>query len=296
MSKPKKKARYSRFITVAGFLGPFLVLLVVFRLIPIAEVVLTSLQQFNLLRPDDRTFIGADNFVRLASDYRFLKSMRVSATFVIGMLVLQIPLALALAMALRGSQRGIRRIRTIVFSPVTMSIVVVTAIWRLLLDPANGIFNGVLERLGFEGLDFITSTSQALPSLMLMIIWYQIGFTMILFVAGLQAIPTVYAEAAAVDGAGPWQRFRFVTLPLLSRTTVFVVVIITIFSFQQFAPAYVMTRGGPSDSTLFVVYYLYQQAFSFLDPGYASAIAVVFLATVLVVSLLQRRLLSRTDA
>jgi len=174
--------------------------------------------------------------------------------------------------------------------------VVVTAIWRLLLDPANGIFNGVLERLGFEGLDFITSTSQALPSLMLMIIWYQIGFTMILFVAGLQAIPTVYAEAAAVDGAGPWQRFRFVTLPLLSRTTVFVVVIITIFSFQQFAPAYVMTRGGPSDSTLFVVYYLYQQAFSFLDPGYASAIAVVFLATVLVVALLQRRLLSRADA
>ena len=237
-----------------------------------------------------------DNFVRLASDYRFLKSMRVSATFVVGMIVLQIPLALALALALRGSQRGIRRIRTIVFSPVTMSIVVVTAIWRLLLDPANGIFNGVLERFGFEGLDFITSTSQALPSLMLMIIWYQIGFTMILFVAGLQSIPTVYSEAAAVDGAGPWQRFRYVTLPLLSRTTVFVVVIITIFSFQQFAPAYVMTRGGPSDSTLFVVYYLYQQAFSFLDPGYASAIAVVFLATVLVVALLQRRVLSRGEA
>ena len=168
MSKVRTKARYSRFTTVAGFLGPFLVLLVVFRLVPIAEVVLTSLQQFNLLRPDERLFIGADNFVRLASDHRFLKSMQVSATFVVGMIVLQIPLALPVA--LRGSQGGIRRIRTIVFSPVTMSIVVVTAIWRLLLDPANGIFNGVLERLGFDGLDFITSTSQALPSLMLMII------------------------------------------------------------------------------------------------------------------------------
>ena len=296
MSKAKTKARYSRFTTVAGFLGPFMVLLVVFRLVPIAEVALTSLQQFNLLRPNERLFIGVDNFVRLASDHRFLKSMQVSVTFVVGMIVLQIPLALALALALRGSQRGIRRIRTIVFSPVTMSVVVVTAIWRLLLDPANGIFNGLLNRFGFDGLDFITSTSQALPSLMLMIIWYQVGFTMILFVAGLQAIPTVYSEAAAVDGAGPWQRFRYVTLPLLSRTTVFVVVIITIFSFQQFAPAYIMTRGGPSDSTLFVVYYLYQQVFSFLDPGYASAIAVVFLATVLVVSVLQRRVLSRGEA
>src|SRR5262249_1019192 len=140
----------------------------------------------------------------------------------------------------------------------------------------------------------LANPGQALPAVTLVTIWKEVGFTTIIFLAGLQSIPAEFYEAARTDGAGPWAIFRWITLPLLRRTTVFVIVITTVFSFQVYTPVYMMTKGGPLDSTKVVVYYIWEQAFAFLEAGYASALSMILLAIVLVVALAQLRV-TRSD-
>ncbi len=275
--------------TALGFLAPFLILLAVFQYVPILDMLINSLFRFNLLSPDRREFVGPDNYTRLLHDSGFAGSIRVSLSFLVATLAIQLPLGLALALALNRARRGVGLLRTAFFAPVVASTVVTAAIWRLLLDPANGLLNGVLGVFGLPPQGFITSQSQALPSIVVMQVWQQLGLTMVIFLGGLQFIPQDIYDAAAVDGTGPWQRFRYITWPLLRRTTAVVAVITSITALQTFAPAFVLTQGGPNGSTSFLVYRIYRQAFSLLDPAYASAMSLMLLALVVLISLLQMR-------
>jgi multiple sugar transport system permease protein len=275
--------------TALGFLAPFLTLLIVFQYIPIFDLIVSSLFRYNLFTPDRREFVGLGNYARLINDSGFAGSMRVTISFLAAMLIIQVPLGLGLAVALNRARRGIGLLRAAFFAPVVASTVVTAAIWRLLLDPSNGLLNGVLGVFGLPPQGFITSQSEALPSIVMMQVWQQVGLTMVIFLGGLQFIPQDLYDAAAVDGTGPWQRFRYLTWPLLRRTTVVVAVITSITALQTFAPAFVLTQGGPNGSTSFLVYRIYRQAFSLLDPAYASAMSLALLALVVLISLLQMR-------
>lgn len=175
------------------------------------------------------------------------------------------------------------------------SAVVVATMWTFLLEPNNGLINSALSAVGLPRAAFLTSRSQALPAVVLMMLWQQTGFATVLFLSGLQGIPRDLEDAASVDGATTLQRLLYVILPLLARTTVFVVVIMTVFSLQAFAPPLIMTGGGPEGTTNFVAYDIYQLAFSLQQPGLASAVSVVFMVIVLSISLLQMRLLRALD-
>ena len=170
-----------------------------------------------------------------------------------------------------------------------VSLVVASVIWSFMLEDPAGVINSVIGWLGIPPQPWLGSTRLALTSVILVTLWQSVGYSMIIFLAGLQDIPAVYYEAARMDGAGAWQRFRSITLPLLNRTSVFVLLISFIGAFQLFDPIFVMTKGGPADATTTAVYYIYQQAFQFLQLGYASALSVALFAIILVFSLLQLR-------
>jgi ABC-type sugar transport system permease subunit len=273
------------------FIGPFLALLALFQYWPLIRMVGDSLFNYQLLNPDDREFVGLDNYVAVLTDPDIRQSFVVTFVFAAGVAALIIPCAFLLAVYLNGKLPARALVRTIIFLPVVTSSVVVATMWSFLLDPTNGLVNGALVALGLGRFEFLTSTTQALPTLICVTLWQQMGFATVLFLSGLQGIPKELEDAAKVDGATGPQRVRLVVIPLLSRTTVFVVVIITVFSLQAFAPALIMTGGGPQGMTNFVVYNLYETAFSLQEPGLASAMSAVLLMIVLLISLAQMRLL-----
>ncbi|GAA1922293.1 sugar ABC transporter permease [Microbacterium aoyamense] len=273
------------------FLTPFAILLIVFQYLAFALMVRNSLFDYSLLNPANEEFIGLGNFVRLLGDSRAHQSILVTLLFAAGLVILQIPCGLALAMLLNRKRRGVSLIRAVVFLPVVVSMVVVSTMWLFIYSPENGLANSFLEAIGIPAQPFITSASQALPSLIFMSLWQQVGFSMILFLAGLQSIPTELEEAAVMDGANAWQRFWHIILPLLNRTLVMVVVVSTTFALQAFAQAQVMTSGGPEGSTNFLLYNIYTFGFTHQQPGYASAMSIVLIVIVLIVSAVQMRAL-----
>jgi fructooligosaccharide transport system permease protein len=185
-------------------------------------------------------------------------------------------------------------VRSAIFTPFVVSIVVISIVWAMMYHSQLGLINSLLSIIGIPRQAFLSDATRALPAVAIMMIWKEIGFSMILLMAGLKNIPTDYREAAIVDGATSWQIFWNITLPLLKRVLMFVVVTQTVFSFQVFVPVLTMTRGGPQDWTKVIVYYIYQYGFLFQDMGYASAMSVVTLALLLIVSGIQMRLL-RSD-
>jgi ABC-type sugar transport system permease subunit len=276
---------------VTSFVAPFLVMLAVFQYWPVFAMVRDSLYDFQLLNPAQRSFIGLANYIDLFTDIDRLQAFAVTFGFAAGVVCAVIPVSFLLAVYLNSKLPARALIRTIVFLPVVTSAVVIATMWTFLLEPNNGLVDSVLSAIGLPRLAFLTARPEALPSIVLMMLWQQTGFATVLFLSGLQAIPSELEDAAAVDGASAAQRLRHVTLPLLTRTTVFVVVMMTVFSLQAFAPPLIMTGGGPEGTTNFVAYDIYSLAFSLQQPGLASAVSVVFMLVVLAISLLQMRLL-----
>ncbi len=274
---------------VAGamFLFPFLAFLLLFQYLPIAMLARDSVHAFTLFNPADKTFVGIDNYVRLFTDPTVRQSFFVTMVFAVALVSLVIPLALALAVFLNSRLPARDVVRTIVLLPTVTSAVVVATMWTFILHPANGLLNAVLGSVGLGPFDFLTSRAEALPSLVLMMLWQQVGFAAVIFLSGLQNIPEDLIDAARVDGANAFERILFVVLPLLGRTTLVVVVIMTVFSLQTFAPAWLMTGGGPLGSTNFLVHHIYVTSFQFQQPGFASAICVGLIAIALAVSGLQ---------
>jgi multiple sugar transport system permease protein/fructooligosaccharide transport system permease protein len=273
------------------FVLPALLNFVVFRYLPILWAGRASLYQYSLLG-GYRGFIGLDHYVRaVVDDAIFWKSMKATVLYVLGKVPLQVTLALALAVFVQRSGLVMGAVRSAIFAPVVTSMIIVTLIWQMMYHPDQGLLNGVLRSVGLPPQPWHTGAKTALPSIIAMTVWKDVGFSMILLVAGLQGIPEEFYEAALVDGATRWQLFWQITLPLLRRTLLFVVVTQTIFAFQVFVPVYQMTKGGPVDATKVIVFYIYQQGFLFQDMGYASALSMIVLVLILIISVVQMRLL-----
>jgi multiple sugar transport system permease protein len=283
--------RKTRGYIFAGlFILPAIINFLIFRYVPILWAARASTWQYSLLG-GYREWIGIDHYLRAMQDPILHKSLRVTFTYVVVKMPLEISLALALALFTNQVRRGMGTMRTIIFTPVVMSMVVVSVIWALIFNADSGLLNAVLRMVGLPKQVFLTNPKLALPSIITTTIWKDVGFSTILIVAGLKGIPGQFYEAAIVDGANRWHLFRHITLPLLRRTLFFVVVTQTIFSFQVFIPVYSMTSGGPLDSTKVIVYYIYQLGFLFQDMGYAAAISMILLVIILIISLIQIRFL-----
>jgi multiple sugar transport system permease protein len=272
------------------FVLPALLNFLIFRYLPIFAAARSSLYNYSLLG-GYRGFIGFDHYVRMMGDPVFWQAMKVTTLYVIYKVPITIALALALAMLLQRESFGTGLVRSAIMVPLVTSIIVVSIVWAMMYHSEQGLFQSILNSIGLPKQSFLSDEGRALPALTLMMIWKDVGFSMIILMAGLKGIPGVYYEAAIVDGANAWQAFRHVTIPLLRPILMFVIVSQTIFSFQLFVPVFQMTKGGPLDSTKVIVYYIYQQGFLFQDMGYASAIAMVTLVVLLIVSVFQMRLL-----
>lgn len=272
------------------FLAPFLVLALIFQYGPVAMMVRDSFFSFTLITPDDRTFVGLDNFTRLFTDVGTVQSIVVTLLLALGAVVVTVPLAFLLAVFLNGKLPARGLVRTIIFLPVVTSSVVVATMWTFLLN-SNGLVNSVLESLGIPVQPFLTSDTQALPSFIALTVWQQVGLAAVLYLGGLQGVPQDVMEAATVDGAGAFRRMVHITVPLMARTTVLVVVVMSVFALQSFAPAFIMTYGGPSGTTSTLVYLIYKTAFTLQEPGYASAISLLLMAIAITISLIQMRIL-----
>ncbi|SDI30240.1 carbohydrate ABC transporter permease [Alloyangia pacifica] len=290
--RPARNARQRKDTRTAfAFLAPFLILLLVFQYVPLAMMAKNAFMDYSLLNPDAAKFVGMLNF----EDMFYFDDARESlaATFLFALIVvlIVIPLGFVLALFLNSTLPARALVRTIIMLPVVTSAVVVATMWNFLLDPSNGLINGVIALFGLPRQPFLTSPNQALIMISVMTAWQQVGFATILFLGGLQGVPKELSEAARIDGATRWQVLWNITVPLLSRTTLFVVVIMTVFSLQAFAPAFLMTDGGPNSSTNLIVYHIYKMAFVMQNAGYASALSLVLLLIVLGISLLQMWLL-----
>jgi multiple sugar transport system permease protein len=278
-------------VVVLGFLAPSLIPLLLFLIGPMLSSIGLSFLNWNLISP--ARWVGLSNYRTLIHDGAFHAALGHTVYFIAGYLPLTFLGGLGLALALNQGLKAISWVRTIYFLPVVTSWVVVALVWKWLLNPQFGIVNRVLGLFGVAGPGWWLDPHWAMPSIILASAWKDLGFTMVIFLAGLQAIPEDYYEAAALDGAGRWSRFRHITLPLLSPATFFVIVISLINNFQVFDQVQVMTQGGPAGSTTVVVQQIVQNAFSYGRMGYAAAMSWVLFAVILVITAVQMRLQKR---
>ena len=300
VSKIKKRKRpgyrWRRFkdiLSSYAFLMPNFIGFIVFILGPVIMSFVLSLYKWDLLRPP--TFVGLSNYVTLLlDDELFWITLKNTFYFIVLTVPANIVVSLTLAVILNRRMKGIGFFRTAYFIPVVSSLVAVAVIWRWLYQPDFGLLNGFLYYLRLPPIRWLRDPAWAMPAVALMSVWKNMGYNMVIFLAGLQGIPMVFYEAAKVDGANHWHQFRFITLPLLSPAMFFVMVISLIGAFQAFDQIYIMTQGGPGTSTMVYNYYLYRNAFFSLRMGYASAMAYIMLIIIFAVTIIQIRLLNRS--
>ncbi|MFF0729746.1 carbohydrate ABC transporter permease [Streptomyces sp. NPDC004134] len=275
------------------FVAPMLLLFTVFRFGPVVGAGFLSLTDYRL--NGEWEFIGAENYSRLADDDLFWESLGVTAMYTAVYVPLTVGVALGTAMLLHRTvwMRGF--FRGVFFLPYVTSIVLAAVVWKWIYEIEDGLLNSALGALSFGTVDFLGSDTLVLPSIAAASAWKGFGYSMLILLAGLQSIPRAVTEAATIDGAGGWQRFRHITLPMLRPVLFFVLVIEAIQAFQVFDQMYVMTAGGPVRSSYSLVYLLYDTGFKYFDFGYASALGLVLFVVVLVFSLIQRWLIGRDD-
>jgi multiple sugar transport system permease protein len=280
------------------FLAPALGVLTLFFFLPIAAAWLLSFTDFDIYAvadADNARLVGLGNYGRLIADEVFWLALRNTFTFVLLGGPATVALALLAAIALNSKlTRGREILRTLYFAPVVTTVVAVAAVWRYLYHPRFGLFNYLLGFVGIGPIDWLQDPRWAMPALVLMAIWKNFGYNMVIFLAGLQNIPPSLYEAARLDGAGAWSQLRHITLPMLRPTLLFVAIITTIGYFQLFAEPYVMTDlGNPLNRTLSIVLLMYKQGYRWWNLGYAAAISFVLFLIILGASLLQARLQGR---
>lgn len=271
----------------ALFLAPSLLGFLVFTLLPVGASLGLSFVKWNLVAPPQ--WIGFDNYNRAIHDPMFWRVLRNTAYYTLGTVPTAMALSLALALALNQKMRGVTLFRGLYYLPVVAPMVAVAMVWRWLYNTDFGVINYLLSKVGVPIIPWLTSVQWAMPAVILMSVWKGLGYGMVLYLAGLQGIPQHLYDAAAVDGANAPQRFRYVTLPMLSTTTFFVLVTSVISSFQVFGQVYIMTRGGPANATSTIVYYIYQNGFESFRMGYASALSWLLFAVVFIFTLIQFR-------
>ena len=262
----------------------------VFGLFPLLYALVLSFQQMNPLRPDLTHVVGVSNYARALTSASFWHSLRTTVIFVVGTIPVTLTLAYLVAGQLAKIRRGQGFFRAAIFFPATVSMVVIALVFKSLYAE-DGLLNGWLAASGVSRVHWLQDVRTALPSIMLMDIWGSVGYYAILILAGRKTLPPEQLEAARLEGLSAWEVERRIVFPHLRPVLLFVVLLNTIRSFQIFTEVFVLTRGGPLESTLTLVYHLYERAFYHFEMGYASAIAYLLLALVGVVLLLQRRML-----
>ena len=272
---------------------PFLVLFAVFTAGPVLASLgmsFTDIRVTDLRSPLAVGIVGFDNYAEVLGDVRFWKAVTNTGIFVVVGIPITIACSLAAAVGLNAIPRLRGLFRVGYYLPVVTSIVAAAVVWRFLLQPDSGLLNTALGWIGIEGPRWLEDTTWALPSIIGMAVWRNLGFLMVVFLAGLQTVPTEVLEAGEVDGATRWQRFRYLTLPLLRPTLLFGAVITMIGYLQVFEEPFVMTEGGPLDSTLSISLYVYRQ-FGFGNYGFASAASYVLFLLIVGLTAIQFRFL-----
>ncbi len=275
------------------FLAVPVVLFVLFVLVPVGIAIVLSFTDYAIV--GDFEWIGVANYVRIFQDPIFWIALRNTAYYTALFVPLGVVVALGTAMLLNRRSGAVRVFRTLFYIPVISSTVATASIWFWLLNPQYGLFNVVLSWFGIDGPAWLYDSQWAMIAIVMMSVWAGFGANMLIFLASLQGVPSELVEAARLDGANAWQVFWHVTLPAISRTMFLVVTLLLIAAFQVFDQAYVLTKGGPGNSTLTLVYYIYDRGFGRLEMGYASALSFVLFLIILVFSLVNARITNRRD-
>ena len=286
-----KKFRRENNAIALLFIAPSYLPLVAFLILPMIAAVVLSFSKWDLLTPAQ--WVGIENYRELIHDKGFYSSLGNTLYFIAGYLPIVYVLGLIAALALNNKFRGSGVIRAAYFLPVVTSWVIVALLWKWILNPNGGLVNSLLSLIGIQGPGWWTSPKWAMLSVIIASAWKDLGYVMLILLSGLQAIPQEYAEAAAIDGATKWQILRKITLPLLTPSTFFVLVISLINNFQVFDQFWVMTDGGPEGSTTVILHNIVANSFNYGRMGYASAMSMVLFAIILSITLIQLRLQKR---
>ncbi len=281
------------------FVGPALAVLLVFFGLPVLAALLLSLSDFDLYALadwDNLRFVGLDNYAELLQTPLFWKSLGNTFYFVLIGVPLSIAASLGAALLLNAPVTRFRAFfRTALFAPVVTTLVAVAVIWRYLFHTSYGLVNWALGHVGIAPVDWLGDPAWAMPTIILLAVWKNFGYNMVIFLAGLQAIPPDLYEAARIDGASRWRQFRHITLPMLGPVLMVVSVITVAGYFQLFAEPYVMTRGDPLQSTVSVLYFMFEEGFRWWNLGRASAVAFLLFLIIFSVTALMLRLGRRKE-
>ncbi len=272
--RPRLTRRHREWLAAYLFLAPDVIGLLIFLGAPM--ILALSMGFFEVGGFGGYTFVGLENYRRMFADPYFLTSLRVTATYVLVLVPGLYVCSLGLALLVRHRLPLIGLFRGMLFLPHVVSLVVIGLVWQFMLIDRVGVVNRILIRLGLGGQSWLGDPHLALGTLLVVTIWFLMGYYMIIFLAGLQEIPGEYYDAARIDGAGPWDTFRHITLPLLKPTSFFVLLTSTVSAvagLQGFDLVYIMTSGGPANSTSLIIFYIYEEAFQFGHYGYAAAMA-----------------------
>ncbi|MDF2963818.1 MAG: transporter [Paenibacillus sp.] len=279
-------SRFMESLKDFSFALPALVILIVFIYYPLLNSLYLSFTNWNMTKPVKK-FIGFDNYVYLLSSDTFYSVLKITFTYTAFDVVLTLGLGLMLALLFNSVSKFFNVMRMVIFMPHYISMVIVSMIFLWIFNGQYGLMNELLQMIGIEPVQWLTNTRTALWVLILVSVWKGVGFTMIIFIAGLRSIPIEYYEAASIDGATKWHQFWKITLPLLSPTSLFLIITNFISSMQVFQSVDVMTNGGPLESTKAMVYWIYEMAFSEFRTGRASALVIIFFLIIILLTSIQ---------
>jgi len=287
-----RRYKYQQWFWGYLFVIPVMAGFFLFMVYPMISGIALSFYQWPGIGPKE--WVGVANYLKMFRDVHFLRAVGNTVYYTLGILVLGVPLALFWAILLNQKfLKGRNFFRLIYFLPTVTMMAAVSMVWKWLLSPNYGLVNYFLGLVGLPKVNWLLDPKWAMPGLILMSIWKGTGFNMVIFLAGLQGIPKTYYEAAEIDGATAWHKFRYITLPLLSPTTFFVIITTMITSFQIFQQAYILTEGGPREATTTIVFYIYKNAFEWFKMGYSCAQSVFLLLVLILATLIQWRIQRR---
>ncbi len=278
-------------ITSYLLVSPYVIHFLLFVAFPVVFSIVLTFHKWNIISPMEYT--GFTNYEKLIQDRYFLKSLLNTGIFLVIHIPLQIGVALLLALALNEKIKFRAFFRGAFFLPVVVSGVVVTIMWQQIFALETGVLNRMLIAMGLDRVGWLTDPNWAMPSIAIMATWKNVGLYVILFLVGLQSVPRHYYEAASLEGANRWQQFWHITLPAINPTLFMVVILSTIGGFSLFIEPYIMTNGGPLNSTLSAVLYIYKQGFFYYHMGYAATLGLTFAFLILLVVAIQRRVIEQ---
>ena len=270
------------------FVAPPVILFLLFTLLPMIMAIGLSFTKYDVINPP--RLVGLANFRKMIKDEFFWIALKNTCVYTLMYVPAGLLLSLGAAMFLNADQKMVGLFRTLFYLPVLSSTVATATLWFWILNPQLGLLNGILELFGISGKAWLYDSKLAMFSIVLMSLWAGFGGNMMIFLAGLKGIPPIYYEAAKIEGASKWQMFTKITMPSITKTTFLVSTMLIIGTFQVFDQAFVLTKGGPGNATITIVYYIYNNGFKNLDMGYASSISLVLIAIILVMTVINSKI------